>query len=131
MKIAIKKLSNNTIMPTISKKNSNSVDVYALEDNYVYPGQTKVIKTGISLTAPNGYAIRLDSAIDKNEHSSLIVTDFKEEGECQLFVHNLYNPTLGYDDQPIFNEIKRGELVARASLMPLLSFVSFELEEVE
>lgn len=54
----IKKLNENAVIPTYGTEYSAGADLYACtdEDITINPGETKLIKTGIALEIPVGYA---------------------------------------------------------------------------
>lgn len=54
----IKRLNENAVIPTYGTEYSAGADLYACtdEDITINPGETKLIKTGIALEIPVGYA---------------------------------------------------------------------------
>ena len=54
----IKKLNENAVIPTYGTEYSAGADLYACtdEDITINPGETKLIKTGIAIEIPVGYA---------------------------------------------------------------------------
>jgi len=59
MNINIKLLHLNAIVPVRARKGDAGADLFALEDDYIMPGQRKLIKTGIAIAVPNGYYARI------------------------------------------------------------------------
>ena len=55
MKLTIKKLHPNAILPSYAHPGDAGLDMYALEDTTIAPGQRLVIQTGISMEIPLGY----------------------------------------------------------------------------
>ncbi len=57
MKIAIKKLRSDAVMPTYGTEYSAGADLYAAIDGElsVAPGQTVLVHTGIAIEIPEGY----------------------------------------------------------------------------
>ncbi|MBE6160600.1 MAG: dUTP diphosphatase [Firmicutes bacterium] len=57
MKLDIKKLNDNAIIPTFGTEYSAGADLYACIDEAVVikPGETKLIPTGLSMAIPEGY----------------------------------------------------------------------------
>ena len=57
-KIAVKKLDKNAVLPTYGSAYAAGADLYALTDGEVVfaPGETKLIKTGLAMEIPEGYA---------------------------------------------------------------------------
>ena len=56
-KIAVKKLDENAVLPTYGSAYAAGADLYALTDGEVVfaPGETKLIKTGLSMEIPVAY----------------------------------------------------------------------------
>ena len=56
--LKIKKLDEKAIIPTYGTEYSAGADLYALldEDLEIKPGETVMIKTGLAMAIPNGYA---------------------------------------------------------------------------
>lgn len=55
MLIKFKKLSENAVMPKKGREGDACFDLYAAEDVYLVPGDTKIIKTNIAMEIPTGY----------------------------------------------------------------------------
>ena len=56
MRVRIKKLHKNAIIPTYGTSGSACVDLYAIEDYFIRPNDDiKFIRAGISIEIPEGY----------------------------------------------------------------------------
>lgn len=55
MKINIKKLHPDAIVPRFAHHNDAGFDLFAIEDTTINPGQRLSVKTGIALAIPDGY----------------------------------------------------------------------------
>lgn len=55
--IPIEYCKENAKMPTYAHLEDAGMDIYALEDIDILPGETKLIPTGIKIAIPNGYAM--------------------------------------------------------------------------
>lgn len=55
MKIKVKKLSKLAQIPTYGTKEAAGFDIASIEEVVVLPGETKLIKTGLSFEIPSGY----------------------------------------------------------------------------
>lgn len=133
MKLKVKKLHPDAIIPTRGSAKASGLDLHALEDVYLYPGQTKLIKTGIAFQIPEGYEIQVRPRSGLSLKSGLIVknspgtVDQDYVGECAVIMHNVFNPIVGHDDQPEYYKISKGDRVAQAVLCPV---ILVETEEV-
>ena len=56
--IAVKKLDERAVLPTYGSEFSAGADLYALTDEELVfaPGETKLVRTGLSMEIPEGYA---------------------------------------------------------------------------
>lgn len=57
IEVEIKKLSENAKLPEYAHLTDAGADIFALEDTYLKPNETKLVKTGIAVAIPVGYAI--------------------------------------------------------------------------
>lgn len=55
MKLAIKKLHENTVFPTKGNPGDAGIDLYAYEDAILAPGEQKRIGTGIAMEIPDDH----------------------------------------------------------------------------
>jgi dUTP pyrophosphatase len=55
-KILVKKLDPSAIVPTKANSSDAGYDLYATEDGFIHPRSHKLVKTGISMAIPEGYA---------------------------------------------------------------------------
>lgn len=53
--VGFKKLNEEAILPTKAHNEDSGFDLYALEDTFILPGQTVIIKTGMAVDLPEGY----------------------------------------------------------------------------
>jgi len=56
VKIKIKKLNKNAIIPHYAHPGDAGMDLYSIEDLILKPGQRHAISTGLSIAFPHGYA---------------------------------------------------------------------------
>ena len=56
MKLEVKKLTADAMMPTRAHSDDAGMDLYAAEDRVLITGEQRAIKTGIALSIPVGYA---------------------------------------------------------------------------
>lgn len=63
MKVKIKKLNNDVELPQYATIGSAGLDLQSVSKNLIkiYPGNVKLIKTGISIQLPNGYEAQIRS----------------------------------------------------------------------
>ena len=55
MQIKVKRLNENAILPAYSRKGDAALDIYALGNHTLCPGERKLIPTGVAFAIPTGY----------------------------------------------------------------------------
>ena len=117
MKIRIKKLNENAIIPTYGTEFSAGADIYALLDEPVTiaPGETKLIHTGLAMAIPVGlvgliYA-RSGMATKRGlaPANKVGVVDSDYRGEVMVALHN-------HGTAP--QTVESGERIAQISFVP-------------
>ena len=127
MKIQIKKLRENAILPTRGSAAAAGYDLYAcLEaDVQIAPEKTEKIGTGLAIAVPEGYfgAIFARSGLAAKEGlrpaNCVGVADADYRGEYIVALHN---------DSDVTRTVTPGERIAQLVVMP---FLSVEFEEAE
>lgn len=123
----IKKLNENAVIPTYGTEYSAGADLYACtnEDITINPGETKLIKTGIAMEIPVGYAgfIYARSGLASKKGlapaNKVGVIDADYRGEVMVALYNQSN-----EPQTITSK----ERVAQLVIAP---FLKVEFEEVD
>ncbi len=95
-KIAVKKLDERAILPTYGSAYAAGADLYAVTDGEVefLPGETKLIKTGLAMEIPEGYAglIYARSGLASKRGlapaNKVGVVDADYRGEVMVALHN-------------------------------------------
>lgn len=127
MKIQIKKLSANAIIPTRGSDRAAGYDLYACleHDVTIGAGETVKIGTGLSIAVPEGYfgAIFARSGLAAKEGlrpaNCVGVADSDYRGEYIVALHN---------DSAVSRTVTPGERIAQLVVMP---YLSVEFDEVD
>ena len=127
VKLLIKKLQKNIILPEYKTDGSSGMDLMANIEQTVkiLPGEKKIISTGIMVAIPEQYEIQIRprSGLAAKNGISVLNTpgtiDSDYRGEIKIILINL-----GKD---IF-EIKKNDRIAQMIVCPI---IKVELEEVE
>lgn len=125
----IKKLYNDTTLPTRGSAEAAGYDLYArLRENetlQILPHETVKVGTGIAIACPNGYfgGIFARSGLATKQGlrpaNCVGVVDSDYRGEIIVALHNDSNET---------RYIENGDRIAQLVIMP---YLSVELEEIE
>lgn len=133
--IGIKSLNENSRLPTFSTKDAAGADLYACEDQDIYPGTIGLVKLGFAVELPKGYEMQirprsglaLKAGITVLNSPGTIDSDYR--GEVGVIIANT-----GFSKNSDVFEIKKGDRIAQAviSKIPQVEYVSVEtVEETE
>ena len=119
MKVNIKKLNENAVIPTYGSEYSAGADLYACIDSdiTILPGETKLIKTGLAIEVPVGYGAFIYARSGLASKRGLApankvgVVDADYRGEVMVALHNHSN-----EEQTI----GAGERIAQMVIAPFL-----------
>ncbi len=128
--INIKKFSEKAIIPTYGSEYAAGADLYACIDDTITinPGETKLIKTGIGLEIPVGYAglIYARSGLASKKGlapaNKVGVVDADYRGEVMVALHNHSNEE---------KTIEPNERIAQLVITPYLTAIFNEVEDLE
>ena len=128
--VKIKKLKENAILPTYGTPYSAGADLYACMDEPVTiaPGETVLIKTGLAMAIPEGYAgliyARSGLATKKGlaPANKVGVVDADYRGEVMVPLHN---------HSRVAVTVEHGERIAQMVITPFLTAEFLEPEELD
>ncbi|MCM1466567.1 MAG: dUTP diphosphatase [Alistipes sp.] len=128
--VKIKKLNDNAILPTYGTEFSAGADLYACMDEPVTlaPGETRLIKTGLAMEIPVGYAgliyARSGLATKKGlaPANKVGVIDADYRGEIMVALHN---------HSAIAAVVEAGERIAQMVITPFLTANFVAVNELE
>ena len=128
-KIAVKKLDERAILPTYGSEFAAGADLYALTDGEVVfaPNETKLIRTGLAMEIPEGYAglIYARSGLASKRGlapaNKVGVVDADYRGEVMVALHN---------HSGVEQKIAAGERIAQLVVAPFLKAEYFQAEEL-
>ena len=130
MKVNFKKLNENAIVPTYGSQFAAGADLYACTNGETVtfgPGETKLIKTGIAMEIPEGYAglIYARSGIANKRglapSNKVGVVDSDYRGEIMVSLHN---------HSLAEQSITDGERIAQMVIAPFLKVEYTEVDEL-
>lgn len=131
--VKIKKLNSKAMLPTYGSEYSAGADLYACmeETITIQPGETVLIKTGLAMAIPEGYAgliyARSGLATKKGlaPANKVGVVDADYRGEVMVPLHN---------HSRVAVEVEHGERIAQMVITPFLTaeyMLAEELDETE
>jgi dUTP pyrophosphatase len=129
MRVQIKKLHPDAVIPKYQTKGASGFDLHALEDVEISYGETKLVKTGLAVAVQEGFELQVRPRSGLSLKTGLRVAnapgtvDSDYRGECCVVMHHTFN-NLQYG-KPIL--IKKGDRIAQGVICPV---VQAELEVV-
>lgn len=130
--VKVKRLTKGSIMPTKAHEHDAGWDFYApvdMEPVTLWPGQRRIIKTGISVSIPIGWYLQIMSRsglASKSIDARAGVIDCAYRGDIGIMLHN--------DSDMVEREIKPGDKIAQGVFL-MVPEVSWEevdtLDETE
>lgn len=136
MKIFIETMDG--VLPEYAHYNDAGMDVRANETVSIYPGETKVIKTGIKMAIPDGIVLDVRPRSGLSLKTSIRIAnspgtiDAGYRGEIGIIVHNIDSPVkvdggrIVINDDPII--INNGDKIAQFVFM---NYVKVEFEKID
>ena len=119
MKINIKKLDADAVLPTRGSSQAAGYDLYAKssEDTVIPPHKTVMVGTGLAMEIPEGYFGAIFARSGLASKQGVVDSDYR--GEFMIALHN------DTDEERV---IAGKERIAQMVVMP---YLSVEFEEVE
>lgn len=123
MKVKIKKLHEDAVIPKYATEGSSGFDLVAVEDVLLHTGQTKLVKTGLSIIVEQGYEIQVRPRSGLSLKTGLRVVnapgtvDSDYRGEICVIIQSISGAY----------EIKKGDRIAQGVICPI---IKAEFEEV-
>lgn len=141
MKVKIKKLHPDAQIPKYQSKGASGFDLHALEDGFIHPGDTVLIRTGLAFKIPKGYELQIRPRSGLSLKTSLRIAnspgtlDSDFTGECMIIAWNSLEPLMtGYmveeDGRPQLS-FKKGDRIAQGVVCPIVQVIFKEVEELE
>ena len=127
MKLKIKRLSEDAIIPAYQSELAAGMDLHSIEDYILKPMERKLIKTGLAFEIEKGYEVQIrprsglafKHGITVLNSPGTIDADYR--GEIMVLLINLGNEEF---------EIKKGERIAQAVIAPVVQAKIVEVNEL-
>lgn len=141
MKIRMKKLHPDAVVPKYATPGASGFDLVAVEDITINPGETKLVKTGLSIDVGFGYELQVRPRSGLSLKTPLRVAnspgtvDSDYRGEVCIIMTNISGGSAthgSYDSNRLDSEyaqkIKKGDRIAQGVVCPV---VQADIEVVE
>ena len=126
MRLKVKRLHKDAVLPTQAKKNDAAIDISSCEELVLKAGEKNIVRTGISVAIPEGHAgfvwDRSGLAANNSIHSMAGVVDSGYRGEIKVVLINL-----GKEDF----RIEKGMRIAQMAIQQVSSVDIEEVKELD
>lgn len=108
--VQIQKLNPDARIPEYANIGDAGVDLYALEDYDIAPGETKLIPTGLAVAIPRGYEIQIRPKSGRALKTKLRVAntpgtiDSGYRDEVKVIIENVEAPIQSIETEPVTDE---------------------------
>lgn len=133
--IDICKLHPDAIVPKYQTDGASGFDLHALESIQIAPGETLLVKTGLSFAIPKGFELQVRPRSGTSLKTSLRVAnspgtiDSDYRGEVCVIISNTYHLS---DDETSGNQIiRKGDRIAQGVICPVFKARFVEVEELD
>jgi len=122
IKVKVKRLHEDARIPMHMSEQAAGFDFYSVEDVEIIPGQTLLVRTGLSFEIPEGYCYQIwdrsGMGVKGIHHfAGLIDSDYR--GEIKIVLHNSTSNSY---------KIIKGDRIAQGIFLP---YFQGEFEEVQ
>jgi dUTP pyrophosphatase len=134
MKVKVKKLHPDAIIPSYATNGASGFDLIALESLVLEPGETKLVKTGLSMEIEQGYELQIRPRSGLSLKTNLRIanspgtvdSDFRGE-VCVIMTNCAYKrgALTNYERSRIAEYIAKGDRIAQGVICPVIK-VDFE-----
>ncbi|MEM5609251.1 dUTP diphosphatase [Bacillus toyonensis] len=132
MKLRVKiKRVKDVKLPKYAKPGDSGFDLVATEDTVIWPGETKVVPTGLAFEIPPGYElqVRPRSGMTRNTKLRVVIgtVDSGYRGEVGVLVDNIEIPKVANMKAHV---IERGTRIAQGVIAPVETAHFVEVNEL-
>ncbi|MGG5770731.1 dUTP diphosphatase [Bacillus wiedmannii] len=132
MKLRVKiKRVKDVELPKYAKSGDSGFDLVAAEDTIIWPGETKVVQTGLAFEIPPGYELQVRSRSGMTRNTKLRVilgtVDSGYRGEVGVLVDNTEIPKAVNMQAHV---IEKGTRIAQGVIAPVITANFIEVDEL-
>lgn len=130
LRVKIKRVKD-VELPKYAREFDAGFDLVAAEDTIIWPGETKVVPTGLAFEIPPGYElqVRPRSGMTRNTKLRVVLgtVDSGYRGEVRVLVDNIEIPKAANMKAHV---IERGTRIAQGVIAPVVTAHFVEVDEL-
>jgi dUTP pyrophosphatase len=132
--LPVKRLTESAKLPVRGSEQAAGLDIFADETVYIYPGETKRIKTGIAIELPPGtVGLFMDrgSVSSRGLHIFAGVIDADYRGELEVVLHNANQIAhIAERSQDRLVHIRAGDKITQLVILPYIHMTAYEVQQL-
>ncbi|MBF7155748.1 dUTP diphosphatase [Bacillus albus] len=139
LRVKIKRVKD-VELPRYAKPGDSGFDLVAAEDTIIWPGETKVVPTGLAFEIPTGYELQVRPRSGMTRNTKLRVAlgtvDSGYRGEVGVIVDHIMSKDLGVrfdkEKQEFISAsvIEKGTRIAQGVIAPVVTAHFVEVDEL-
>lgn len=137
-KLRVKKLHPDAVLPKYQTKGASGFDFVAVEDVEIGPGETKLVKTGLSVAVEEGFELQvrprsglsLKTPLRVANSPGTVDSDYRGE-VCIIMTNSSAKQTSGHQTSYVTMVIKKGERIAQGVIAPVVQAEIVEVEDLD
>jgi len=123
VKIRVKKLHPDAILPSYAHPGDSGLDMYSIEDITIPPKERRIVSTGIAIEYPEGYTSLFWDKGGLAANNGLTVLG----GVFEHIYRGEYKVVL-YNTSDVAYEVKKGQKIVQLLIQPI---ITAEIEEAQ
>ncbi len=126
MEIKLKKLHKDAIVPVYGTEDSACVDLHAIEDVIIRPGELFRLRSGLAVEIPRGYYIEMYNRSGNAANRQLVIVS-----SCVIdsdYRGEIFAPIKNIGD--IIRNIRKGDRFAQMMLKKVIKMKFIEVDEL-
>lgn len=140
MLVKVKKIHPDAILPKYQTRGASGFDLHALEDITISPGETRLVKTGLSVAVQEGFELQVRPRSGMSLKTYMRVAnspgtvDSDYRGEVCIIMTNTATIEKLVDKQDGYSkhcDIKKGERIAQGVICPVVQAAFEEVENLD
>ncbi|CAM4402374.1 deoxyuridine 5'-triphosphate nucleotidohydrolase [Bacillus manliponensis] len=131
LRVKVKRINEDVQLPRYAREGDAGFDLVTVEDIVIWPGETKIVPTGLAFEIPPGYEmqVRPRSGISRKKklHVILGTIDSGYRGEVGVIVENITRP---FSLNVAADVIEKGTRIAQGIIAPVETARFEEVDEL-
>lgn len=130
MQIKVKKIDNSAKLPEYATPGSSGFDFASLTEVHIAPGETKLIKTGLSMAIPEGFELQIRPRSGLSLKTSLRISNSPGTVDSD-FTNEICIIMTNIADHGNVTIINAGDRIAQGVICPVIQATFQEVDKLD